>query len=119
MTVTGRTIRRYSEAFKQQVVSEISRGEKTISQAQKVYDIRGGQTIQNWLKCAGQPCNKIVRIETVAEVDRIKQLEDEKRQLEQALAQTQVKLLSSEAMVDLLSERYGVSEEAKKNLLRR
>jgi transposase-like protein len=40
---------RYSEAFKMQVVKEISQGKfATILQARKTYGICGKTTIQNW-----------------------------------------------------------------------
>jgi transposase-like protein len=45
----------YSEAFKMQVVEEISSGKfATITQAQKAYGIRGMTTIQKWIKKYGK-----------------------------------------------------------------
>jgi len=49
MSNSQRIIRRYSIAFKQKVVSEIESGKLNVSQAQKLYDITGAQTIQNWI----------------------------------------------------------------------
>ena len=47
----GKEFRIYSEAFKMQVVQEISCGKfTTILEAQKVYGICGANTIQKWIK---------------------------------------------------------------------
>ena len=39
-------ILRYSEAFKQKVVKEIEEGQINIYRARSVYDIKGGNTVQ-------------------------------------------------------------------------
>lgn len=113
-----KSVIRYSAAFKQKVVSEIESGELTIAGAQKIYDIRGGQTIQLWLKKYGRNhlLNKVVRIEMKDEKDRIKALEREKKALESALAQTQLKLIATESLLECAEEYYGLDlEELKKN----
>ena len=46
----NRISKRYSQAFKQQVVSEIESGIYTISQAQHLYRIGSNSTIRNWLR---------------------------------------------------------------------
>ena len=51
---------RYSRAFKQKVVEEIESGKLTIAKAQRVYDIRGGETIQKWIRLLGCPILKNV-----------------------------------------------------------
>ena len=113
-----RIIKRYSMAFKQKVVSEIESGKLTISGARKVYGITGIGTIENWLKKLGKShlLNKVVRIEMIDEKDRIKELEREKRALESALAQTQLKLIAMESLLETAEEHYGVYfQEIKKN----
>lgn len=45
-----KTIIRNSTVFKQKIVSEIESGKLTIAKAQKIYDIKGGQTIQALIK---------------------------------------------------------------------
>jgi len=106
----SRRIIRYSEAFKLKIVEEIERGKLSISELQRIYDIRGSVTIQSWLKKYGRNhlLNKIVRIEMPEEVERIKHLEKEKLALERALAKTQIKLLLSESELELYKEDYGV-----------
>ena len=60
-----RIFNRYSLGFKQKVVSEIETGELTLGDAQRIYDIRGSDTIQNWMRKLGKNhlLNKVVRIE--------------------------------------------------------
>jgi transposase-like protein len=114
-----RIIKRYSIAFKQKVVSEIESGKLTVSGARKVYDITGIGTIENWLKKLGKShlLNKVVRIEMIDEKDKIKELEREKRALESALAQTQLKLLAMESLLETAEEHYGLDfQEIKKNI---
>ena len=46
------------------------------------------------------------------EIDRIKKLEEEKRKLESALAQSQLKIITLEATIKVLEEKTG--QKAKK-----
>ncbi len=72
-----RLVKRYSASFKQRIVSEIERGEISVAEAQKRYDIGGSSTIDKWLKKMGKLSllATIVRIEMPHEQDRIKVLE--------------------------------------------
>ena len=113
-----RIVNRYSAAFKQKVISEVESGKFSISEARKIYDIRGCDTIQKWLKKYGKHhlLNKVVKIEMKDEKDKIKALEREKKALESALAQTQLKLLAMESLVESAEEHYGLDfKEFKKN----
>jgi transposase-like protein len=110
-----RIVKRYSAAFKQQVVSEIERGEISVAEARKRYDIGGSLTIDKWLRKMGKLSllATVVRIEMPHEVDRIKALEQQVRSLEHTLAQTQVKALALEAVVAAVDSHYQI--DAKKN----
>lgn len=112
---TERIILRYSRAFKQKVVSEIESGRFSIPEARRVYDINGCGTVERWIRKFGKNdllC-RVVRIEMKDEKDRIKQLEKEKRQLESALAQSHLKNMSLEALIECVEEQYGI--DVKKN----
>lgn len=100
---------RYSTAFRRKVVEEIESGKYSIGEAARIYDIRGGETIQNWLRKMGRKhlLNKVVRIEMKDEKDKLKALEGEKKELESALAQAHLKILSLETMLDIASEKVG------------
>lgn len=111
-----RTINRYSIAFKQKVVSEIEGGKLSISEAQVLYDIAGGETIQNWIRRFGKShlLNKVIRIEMKDEQSKIKELERQKRELESALAQAHLKIITLESTIKVLEEEAGVA--LKKNI---
>lgn len=103
-----RVFHRYSLAFKQKVVSEIERGELKIGDAQRIYDIRGNDTIQSWIRKLGKNhlLNKVVRIEMKDEKERIKALEKQVKGLESALAQSHVKNIALESLIECAEEHY-------------
>jgi transposase-like protein len=102
----GKVSIRYSEAFKLHVISEIESAKLTVEGARRRYDIKGGETIQKWIKRYGKNhlLGKVVRVENPEEKDQVKELENKVRQLESALAQTQVKLLAYESLVTVAEE---------------
>ena len=110
--------KRYSIAFKQKVISEIEEGKYIPGESSRIYGI-SPSTIHYWLKKYGKYklLNKIVRIEMKGEQDRIKRLEKEKRALESALAQSHLKTLYLESLVEIAEEKYGVY--LKKRAIRR
>lgn len=111
-----RTTKRYSSAFKQKVVIEIEGGKLSMKGARKLYSIGGGTTIQNWIKKFGKLhlLNKVIRIELKDELSKLKQLEKEKKELESALAQAHLKLLTYESLIEVAEEELGI--DLKKNL---
>jgi transposase-like protein len=106
--------KRYSEAFKQKIIAEIESGKYNPYQASRVYDI-SDYIVRHWLKKQSKNhlLNKVIHIQMANERDKIKQLEQEKKALESALAQTQLKLLNAEAAIEIYEEEYGV--RVKKN----
>jgi transposase-like protein len=109
----------YSEAFKMQVVEEIGRSKfATISQAQKVYGIGGTGTIQKWIKKYGRPelLPKRVRVETMTEIDELKEAKKRIRDLEKALSDSHMDYCLERAFLEIACEEMGTSrEELKKN----
>ena len=99
---------RYSLAFKQKVVSEIESGELSITKAQKLYGINGATTIRNWIKRLGKNhlLSKVVRIEMKDEEDRIKELEKRIQSLESALANSHIKNVALESLIESAGEYY-------------
>ena len=91
-----RKVLRYSNAFKQKVVSEIESGEISIWQAQNIYDIRGSATIAKWIRKLGKNhlLAKVVRIEMRDEKDNMKEMKSRERELEKALAGAQLKIMA-------------------------
>jgi transposase-like protein len=107
-------IKRYSEAFRRQVVAEYESG-TGITCLQKKYGIKGGTTIQTWIKKYAKAGfrHEVVHIQTAEEVNRVKELEKQVKELEQALGQVTLEKLKLES---ILEEVQGVQgEEVKKN----
>ena len=116
---TSKHIIRYSQAFKQQVVQEIEEGRWTLSEAGKVYGIRGSHTVNGWLKRMGKLdlLPKLVRVEKPDEKNQIKELERKIRELKDALAETQVRCIIAETRLDIVCEQQGLDpEDVKKKL---
>jgi transposase len=108
------TYKRYSEAFKRQVVLEYEAG-ISIPNLQKKYDIGGTETIRGWIKKYGKDGfrHEMIRIQTSEEINRIKVLENQVEELQQALGKVMLEKLKLESILDELEESYGV--EIKKN----
>ena len=109
----------YSEAFKMRVVEEIGQGRfATISQAQKAYGICGMNTIQQWVKKYGRPelLPKRVRVETMDEIDELKEAKKRIRDLEKALSDAHMNYCLERAFLEIACEEMGTSrDELKKN----
>jgi transposase-like protein len=110
-------VKRYSEAFKLQVVSEYESG-SNISDLQKKYDITGGSTIRRWIKKYAREGfrHELIRIQTAEEAGRVKELEKQVQELEQVLGKVMLEKMKLESILEELEEAYGV--EVKKNAVR-
>lgn len=107
---------RYSISFKQKVVREIEEEGLSLSEASRRYGIKGGETIQNWLRKFGKNhlISKIVRVEMKGEKDRLKELEVELKRVKLALADATLKNDVLETIITLASDHYQT--DIKKNL---
>jgi transposase-like protein len=106
---------RYSSAFKSKIVSEIERGKHSILSARRMYDIAGKGTVANWIRQLGKNhlIGKVVRVETLDERSKLKQLHDDKQRLESALANEHLRVLALENMLELASRDLGVDLKKK------
>lgn len=108
---------RYSESFKQQVLSEIEEGHCTIAEARRKYGINGMTTIQSWARKYGSfgILPKMVRVEKPNEKDRLKALEDENKKLKEALADAVLDRKIAEGTLEVICRQRGWDvEEIKK-----
>jgi len=104
---------RYSEAFKHQVLRELSEGKfSSIGAAGRAYGIRGAATIQNWIRRHGriELLGKVIRVETRKEVSEVKQLRERVRELERALADAHLDLRIADAHLQLAGEAAGIED---------
>jgi|GEM_PF-369761 len=107
--------KRYSEAFKRQVISEYEAG-VSVNALRKKYDIRGSETINLWIKKYARDGfrHEMIRIQTADEINQIKALENKIEELEQALGKVMLEKFKLESIVEELEESYGVATKKKK-----
>jgi len=104
---------RYSEAFKMMVISELESGKlSSIAAARRKYGIGGAGTIKLWLKKYGKNhlISKVVRVETVQDVDEKQALKRRISELEKALANITVQSVMDRAYFEVLCERQGITD---------
>ena len=106
---------RYSLAFKQKVVSEIESGQLTVADAKRIYDIPHSNTIYRWIRQLGKNhlIKKVIRVEMKDEKDKLKELERKNRELESALAQSHLKNIALESVIESLEELYQIDAKKK------
>lgn len=111
-------IRRYSEAFKKQVVREYEDGAAASSLREK-YGIKGGSTVNSWVKKYGREGSryKLMVIQKPEEQERVKALEKRVQELEHALAQVMLEKLMLESLVEVVEQEEGPG--VKKNIEQR
>jgi len=110
MTVNNK---RYSEALKRQVVTEFETG-VSIADLKKKYGITGTPTIPRWInKYSRQGFRHgTIYIQSANEIDQIKVLEKQVKELQQALGRMTLDKLKLESILQVLQ---GDDEVVKKN----
>jgi transposase len=113
-TIQQKSVIRYSISFRQMIVKEIEEG-AGIEQVKKKYDIGGGTTVQRWIKNFGKNylLNKLIRIETMDERNKIKQLEEDNKRLKLALADAYMAKDCLEGVIRMADKEYKT--DLKKN----
>jgi transposase-like protein len=107
------TVLRYSEAFKQHVLRELSDGKfASIQAAARTYGIRGNSTIQKWMQRYDRTdlLRKVVRVETPQEVSEVKQLRQRVRELEKALADAHLDMRLADAYLQIACQSAGIED---------
>ena len=110
MTKGRKAVVRYSVSFKQQVIREMEEEGLTKAEVSRKYGIRGTRTIHQWICRFGKNylLNKNIRIETMEEKDRIKQLQEEVKKLKLALADSLLAQRSLEVVIEETNKEYKV-----------
>ena len=118
MTKERKVTVRYSDCFKRSVIEEIEKNGLSIEDCRRKYAIGGATTIQKWLKMYGKNhlLNKIVRVETIDEIQEIKALKKEIKALKEAYAEMTIEKKVYETYLQVYGEETGRSEEIKKKL---
>jgi transposase-like protein len=115
MSTMQRISLRYSISFKHKVVREIEEEGLTMTAAASRYGIKGGSTVSTWIKRFGKHhlLNKVVRIETMDEKDRVKQLEEENKKLKLALADSLMEKRCLEVVIEEADKAYQLGLKKK------
>ena len=116
MTIMRKTTVRYSDCFKRSIVEEIEKNGLSIEDCRRKYGIGGSTTIQKWLKKYGKNhlLNKIVRVETIDEIQEINALKKENKALKEAFANLSLKNLVLETYLEEFGKETGRTDEIKK-----
>jgi transposase-like protein len=106
--------KRYSLAVRQAALEGIAKGLYTKSETARLYGV-STTAVSKWIRSSRRTelLNKIVRIQMPDEPDKIKKLEDEKKKLESALAQAQLKIITLESTIQVLEEQSGKGRKKK------
>ena len=120
----AKTVVRYSEAFKMQLIRELESGKlDSIGHARRTYGISGTYTVQRWLKKYGRHDlrTRIVHVQKPNEQDQIQKLKEQIKTLKGALAETQIQSLLNKSVYEVLCEEVGgdASEFKKKANMKR
>lgn len=111
-TITKRTQRDYSLAFKLTVVDQVEKGEMTYKQAQARYGIQGKSTVLVWLRKHGRLDWSLgstsLKSDQESAMSKSQTPEQRIKELEQQLSEAQQKAEFFEAVVDVLKKDYGV-----------
>ena len=112
--MTKTIIKKYSTAFKQQVVNEYEKG-NSIRSLKTKYAIGGNNTIKQWIgKYSRQGLrHKLMVIQHPDEQAQVKDLKEKIAQLEKAVAQLTLDKLMLEATLETVEEELG--EDVKKS----
>ena len=114
-----KSVVRYSEAFKLQVIRELEDGKHaSCFAASEAYAIRGKGTVQHWAQEYGREhlTRRVIRVETTAERNELRRMKDRVRELERGLSDATLDLRLEREFVKLACQQAGIQdvEEFKK-----
>ena len=116
--MTKKIVKRYSIAFKQQIVKEYEEG-ASVSALQKKYGITGSETIKRWVEKYSRKGirYKLMYIQSPEERNQLQKCKEKISQLEKAVAQLTLEKLMLEATLATAEKEMGI--EVKKNGVRK
>lgn len=113
-----RTQKDYSMSFKLSVVSEVERGDISVTGAKRKYGIQGGQTVAIWLRKYGtfdwenqtssnMPKNKDQKLLELEQ--KIRLLEKQNAFLEKQVEHSEKKAVFFDMMIDMAEQEFNIS----------
>jgi transposase-like protein len=117
-----RDVVRYSEAFKLRLVEDVAGGKyASLDEARRRNGIRGSVTLTKWIKQYGHGdiLPKRIKVETMDEIDELKEARKRIRELETALADAHMDYCLESSFLEIACERMGTTAEElkKKNVI--
>lgn len=104
----------YSEAFKRQLVEEISSGKHMSPQAaRRAYGIKGADSVERWVREYGREdlLPKRIRVETMKEIDELKEARKQIRILKAAVADAHIDCCLEKGFLRVACDRLGVTPD--------
>jgi transposase-like protein len=108
-----RTVIRYSEAFKLQVLRDLETGRfATKAEAARAYGIRGQGTIDHWARKYEKwhVLGKVIRVEKPEEISEVRRLRKRVQDLEKALADAHLDQKLDEAYLQIACQAAGIED---------
>jgi len=106
--------RRYSDAFKKQIVSDFESGNYSVLQLKNLHGI-GPQTVYSWIykfSTFNEKGYRVIEMED-STINKVKNLETKIKELEAALGRKQIMVEYLETMIDVAKEDLNI--DIKKN----
>lgn len=104
---------RYSESFKQKVVSELSKGKfPSTHEASKAYGIAGSSTVRAWVKKYGRTdlLPKVIRVESENDRNEVEDLKRKIKELEKTVTELAVSEVMHKAYFDIVCDQNGITD---------
>lgn len=113
-----RIVKRYSQAFKLQIVSEYEAG-ASASELRQKYGIGGGSTVHEWVEKYAREAyrTKVVRIQKAEEFQEVKALREKVSALETALSESVLENHMLKATLEAAEDAYDLN--IKKNFAKK
>lgn len=107
-------IRRFSEDFKLKLVDQYEKGEYSVLEMEKIYDI-SNPTLYNWIYKYSKYNKKGIQVVEMkdSQASKIEELENKVKELERAVGQKQMNIDYLEKMIDLAKDEFDI--DIKKN----
>lgn len=113
MTVEERRRRRFSEGFRKEQVALIERGDTTIGEVSRLYEVKA-DSIKRWLARFGKKAlPERILVTNGKEYDRIGELQKENQRLLELIGKQQVELVYKSGLIELAKAKLGEGFEKK------
>lgn len=120
MLKTGKRVKRkryYSEDFKLQIVKEYESGNYTVLELVRLYDLIE-QTIYTWIYKYSAYNKKSLQVVEMKDssAHKLKELEQQVKDLQEAVGKKQMNIDYLEKMIDLAKEQYDIDIKKNSNI---